>query len=73
MAEQRTKEIEDLNGEMITIAADPLTDGMVARKEALRKADKAALDADLNLRINNENAERAESLNRDKGLFNPDN
>ena len=72
MAEQKTKEIE-LNGEMITIAADPLTDGMVARKEALRKADKAALDADLNLRINNENAERAESLNRDKGLFNPDN
>ena len=72
MAEQKTKEVE-LYGETITVAADPLTDGMVARKAALRKADKAALDAELNLRGNNENAERAESLSRDKGLFNPEN
>ena len=68
-----TKTVDGPYGENMVVAADPLTDGMVARKAALRKADKAALDADLNLRINNENAERAESLNRDKELFNPEN
>ena len=72
MEEQKTKEIE-LNCEMITIGAVTVTDGMIARKAALLKADKAALAAELNLRGTNENAERAESLSRDKGLFNPEN
>lgn len=69
MAEQRTREVPGINDKPVKIVADTLLDTLESLNKSKRAADVAALDAGLVSQISDEDAKRAESLNRDSNLF----